>query len=187
VEEPAVKGAYYVNGMRAIVELCGQDVVDRAKVRVSPEARAMMTTPPAVSEWISLKTRVEIFSCILEDELAASPELVAAIGKAAYLGSFKSVYKTFIKMFSPDFVLARVRPMWNASMKSCGSIEEHARGPQWVELAYRQMPYMRPWYWHYTAGGITAIAELTRVKNPQVTIVSGGGAADSCTFRVGWT
>jgi hypothetical protein len=184
--DPAVKGAYYVNGMRAIVEICGADVVANAEAALSPAARKMMQSPPAVSEWISLEVRMEIFTRILEQELKAPPELVFRIGREAYLGSFGTVYKTFIKMFSPDFVIGRAKTMWNTSMRDCGFITERARGPKWVELWYQQMPFMRPWYWEYTRGGLCAIAELTRVSKPQVKIVAGGGKENSCVFRVEW-
>lgn len=186
MQVPAIKGTYYVNGIRAIRELHGDDVLQRVRRHLSPDAQRMIDAPPAASEWISLQTRMEIFTRIIEVELNLAPEQVVAVGRNAYTGSFSTVYKTFIKLFSPDFVVSRARTVWSASMQRCGSITEMSKGDKHVELLYDQMPYMRPWYWHYTRGGLLAIAELTRVKEPSVSIERGGGAANHCVFRIAW-
>jgi hypothetical protein len=135
---------------------------------------------------VPLRLRFEIFERAFAELLGGDLQQMYAIGYSAHADTFKTVYRAFIKLFSPHFILSRIKPAWEVNVRHCGTLERIDDGDDWLLIEYRDAPMPAAWYWEYNRGGMAGLAELTRVKDVRSEIVRGGGSEKSCAIRVSW-
>jgi hypothetical protein len=146
----------------------------------------LVNDPPLAADWVPLALRFEIFDRAFTSLLGGKLEAMYRIGFDAHANTFKTVYKTFIKLLSPHFLLSRAKPAWQVNVKNCGSLERVDEGETWLVIEYSGAPRPAAWFWEYNRGGMAGLAMLTRVKNVRSTIVRGGGSEPFCAIRVEW-
>ncbi len=185
-DTPAVKAALVVNGLRALKKHVAPAQFAEFCTSLSPAARALVETPPPVSEWVPLALRFEVFDGAFRRLLGQELPVMYQIGFDAHADTFKSFYRIFIKLLSPSFMLSRVRPAWQVNVRNCGSLERVDEGDRWLVLEYRGAPKPAPWFWEYNRGGMAGLASLTGVRNVRSTIVKGGADSNHCSIRVDW-
>ena len=152
-----------------------------------PDTRGLIDRPPVPSQWLSVTHFLAMIDSPRRATLANWQELAFGSGRAATKKTFKTVHRIFVQMLDPGWVIRRSAPAWGSYYRDFGGppeIVEHS--PAHVLFRFHGTGAHEA-FWQHIRGGMAAIGDLTRLKDPEQTLVSGGlDACDTMDLRIAW-
>ena len=151
---------------------------------LSADARAAIERPPVAGNWVPVTWLDEALRHGLDIIYGGSLPRMRQHGRDAITIDMSGPYKLFIKALSPAYVVSRVPLIWDQYYQHNGkmtvlSFDEKQRR---IEVAFTGIVIPSVAFWQNQLGTIEGTMLLTRLKNPVVSIVSGGTNEPDCAM-----
>lgn len=156
------------------------------KAALPGDTMRLFEVRPLPMEWIPaihlrrllIATHGICFAC----ELGKMREL----GRQVMLTNFRGIYRVFIRLASPQFIVDRAAQVWAKHSRHSGTMTARSVDEHTAEVTYIGVAHPSPPHWAFLHGGILAGLEASGAKNVAVRIISGGGRQPDCIVRVTW-
>jgi hypothetical protein len=126
-----VKGTALVSTIRFLAERFGDAAVGRILARLSAEDRTVLDQELLVSAWYPLPTMLRLMRAAVDELGAQEPDLIKKMGRKSADYGISTVYRVFIRLGSPQFVVTRAARVFasyydRGTMAAVESREGHA-------------------------------------------------------------
>ncbi len=137
-----------------------------------------------MSSWYSLEVLVAENEAI-EKAIGVGEVRAATIFTAEY--DLNTVYKMFMRIASPSFVIGKVAQLWR-QYYDVGELVVLTNRPGYLELELRDFPIQKDLYCTALCGYMQKTVELTNCKNGRVEHPSCRSRGDErCIYHATWT
>jgi hypothetical protein len=147
---------------------------------------ALIKHPPLPITWIPLDTSAVLYEAVHERLFGGDVERIFEAGRAQMKADMRGLYRVFIRIASPAYVAARTTQIWETYVRDAGKMRLVVEEPHLLEIEVTGHTRPSRAFWHFLRGNIHGVIELTGVKSPKVTILSGGGSGPDTRYRVTW-
>jgi hypothetical protein len=187
--EPQAKATNFNSMALSLRKMLDADSFARVVASLSPATRQMVETPKLPMSWIPTRAFMELLDAAGRIGFAGDEARVEEMARRAVGGDMRTVYKMFIRMFSPQFVMERAAKLWGTYTRNNGTMRAVAAGERAADVHYNGLSPVvaNPTYWAFQRGAVRAVGEATGIKNVRVETVSGGGRSGDCVLRVSWS
>ncbi len=161
----------------------------QATVAALPADTAHLTQyPPASMAWLPLRHFAALVDAAHAVGFVADLARVSELGRQAIGADLGSVYRVFIKIASPDFVIQRAAKLWSVYNRNNGALTTARKTANSVDLVYTGLHHMSAALWAYQRGAILAVVDATRLSAPSVDFVDGNDRdSGASVLRVSWS
>jgi hypothetical protein len=184
--EPEAKASGLISWTRVLRKSVDSARWSRFLAALPPEARALVEKPPLPITWLPMKLVRPIFErandLLLDDDL----EKVADVSRRQISEDLSTIYRVFIRVASPRFVVSRASVIYSTYFRNNGSARVVAETERSVDILVEDVALPSPDLYARMRGSILGGIELTGARSPRVQIVSGGGSEPSCLLRADW-
>lgn len=178
-------------GPRAIVQWVkdnhGEEGVARLWDVLHPATQKMVEEGPLVTNWYPLPVFEEFVAAA--DRILGSGDLSVAyeMGKfSAYYG-MKTVYKIFLKVGSPEFVLKKSANIWSRYFNRGRMQAQQIEDKHWI-LELHDFDYTSEVFCPRVTGWIQGVADLSGAKQGQVSHTNCRCKGDpNCIWTLRWS
>jgi hypothetical protein len=187
--EPQAKATNF-NSVATTLRRLLDEVTFRALVSaLSRETAALIEQPKLPMTWIPTRQFVELLETAGRVAFAGDEKRVEEMGCQSVGGDMRTVYRVFIRLMSPQFVMQRAAKLWSTYTRNNGTMRAVAVDAHTADVYYEGLnaQAVSPIYWAFQRGAVRAVGEATGIKNVRVETRAGGGRARDCTMRVTWT
>lgn len=179
------KAASLASAIRVLREMAGPRFPELFAA-LSVDTRALIEAPPPPDSWLAVRHIREVLRVAHEVLYPNDLQAIAHIGKEVVLGDLTTLYRMFIRVASPQYVIERAAKVWDIYSKNGGTQRVLDSGDTFVEVAYQDVPQTSPAYWAYLQGTIAAALTATGCKDIVVQILGGGGSESFARMRATW-
>jgi hypothetical protein len=170
-----VKAVSFNNYMETTRALFAPEVVEAILAALPAKTRAELARKPLSTEWLAMEVVDGFNRALVQHGYNGDARRCVEFSRALVGRDLSGVYRVFIKMFSPEFVIARAGLLWNSYFKGNGFCTSVARkGEKASDVRVQDAVYMPEWLLHAMTGASLASLEATRAVNPRVTLVDHG-------------
>lgn len=186
--EPETKGSAFISAVNALKKMAPPEAFDRMVQALSPEAAHLVRKLPLPIEWLPAKVWFELLYGAHEHVFHGNDEKLAEMARVALMSDLTTVYKVFIRLLSPQYVVERGTRIWETYARNSGHLRAESVGDKAADVFYQDLPkqYMRPAYWAYQCGAVKGAIEATGVKGVEVVVLAGGGKENKAILRCSW-
>jgi hypothetical protein len=187
--EPESKGSGFVSLVGTLKSVLPAETMDRLIAALPPETAERVRKPPLPVVWMPARQFFDVLEATARVAFAGDDEKMMDVGRRAIQGDMKTMYRMFIKLFSPGFVIERGTRLWDTYSRNFGRVHAKPIGDNACDVIYEDLPrdYMSPAYWAYQRGCVCGIIEVTGMKNVQAVVRSGGGRDGNAVIRLSWS
>jgi hypothetical protein len=172
--ESESKASGFNSSVRALKELYPQKF-EAFVAALPPETAALLRTPPLSMSWISSRHFVALLVTALHVLFGGDPEKATEVARRAIANDLGTVYRIFIRLASPAFVLERAGKIYATYTRNNGRLRVIRSGKGFAEMTFEGVVWRSPVTWAYNAGALLATIDATGLKNGKVVLTSGGG------------
>jgi hypothetical protein len=170
VAPPTAKGA----GFNSIVAILRDELLSAEEFagfvrKLPPETAEAIQTPPLPMEWIPCARYGDLLSGLLKHAFRGDEERVVELGRRAFLYDLKTLYRVFIKLMSPGYVIDRASRIWLTYNRDNGALSARKVGETRCEVHYDKIRAIYPGFWAHQRGCLLAAVQATGY--PRVTAV----------------
>ena len=180
------KAAAIISVLATLRETLTPAQLDAFLRALPPDTRALVEKPPLASTWILSDHFFAILDTLHEGVYGRDLARTTELARAAMLNDLSTIYRVFIRLSSPGFVLARGAKIYTTYTRNNGELAVPEVGDHFARITLRGNARCTPTVWAYNTGAILATMQATGVKEPKVEIVSGGKDLPECEWRVTW-
>jgi hypothetical protein len=184
--ESRVKGLAFRSAMRALLNLRGEEVRDRALALMHTEIGQPLRYGAIVApQWYAVALYREMWRGI-RAATGEGPDVARLIGREATQSDLNLVHKLIMKMLSPQTIAAAGARLFS-SFYEPGKAEIQSR-PGFSHARYLQCPGFDRCMWMECLGASEIVLELAGAKNVRCRIVRGGHDGDDfAEVEAHWT
>jgi uncharacterized protein (TIGR02265 family) len=184
--EAEAKGIAFNSAITVIRQIADANAFT-AFVSALPDAeRRLIERPPLGVTWIPRAQMTAIFVAASRALFGGDDERFYAVGHKQFHADLNGIYRAFIRVASPQFILARAPKLWTLYARNNGELHVQNQGPRSCDLRVVGVGAPCAAYWQYLRGSYAAGIEATGEKNVVVRFAEGGGDSPDCTMRVTW-
>jgi hypothetical protein len=103
-----IKGRVLLDTLEAVKARAGQSEVSKIVSRLGAESKKVFESPILFSEWYPLDAFVEFLEIDIQQTAGGDREVLALRSEKVIEAQLRGVYKIFIKLGSPGFVITRI-------------------------------------------------------------------------------
>jgi hypothetical protein len=185
--EAESKAAGLISWLKVARQNSGADEWARFLAALPPESRALVERPPLPVTWLPAATTTAIIDKASEMLFGGDVDKQIEVARQQLRNDLSTIYRVFIKVASPKYVASRAAAIYGTYFRNNGTMRVIAETDNSVDIVVEGVRLPSPSQYANFRGSILGALELTRVKNPRVVIVSGGGATEtSCLYRASW-
>ncbi|MDB4965274.1 MAG: hypothetical protein JWN44_963 [Myxococcales bacterium] len=181
------KGAGFRSVTAVLREMLGPDAFAMVAARLSPATMALIKVPPLPVQWIACQCYAELIPTALQHGFAGDEARLVEMGRRAFLHDLKTLYRLFIKLMSPHWVIARASSLWLTYNRNNGALRARPLGDLGCEVAYEKVRMVYPGFWSYQRGCLLAAVQATGFPKATVVLTRGGGDSGDALFQVDWS
>ena len=180
-----------VVGFNSVVAVLRDDMLgaDRFAAivgRLPPATANAIRQPPLPVQWIPCERYGDLVSTALVHAFGGDEERLVEMGRRAFLHDLKTVYRVFIKLLAPAFVIERGTKLWLTYNRNNGVLTARRTGDRSAEVTYEKIVAVYPGFWSYQRGCLLAAVQATGFPKATVAVARPGDATGNATFRVDW-
>lgn len=108
-----VKAASCIHTLEMTKETFGQDVLERMKPHLPAASRALLERRLSPVEWLAVSEWQPVNEAILDHLCAGDEQRYIGFFRRVCERDFSTLYKTFLKVLSPTYVLDRTAKLWS--------------------------------------------------------------------------
>jgi hypothetical protein len=155
--------------------------------RLPPATAALVGSPPMPVEWLPVEhyayvVSTALYTCFDGDELK-----IVDMGRRAMLIDLKTMYRLFIRILAPTYVLERSSNLWLTYNRNNGTLRAVQTGDASCDVHYQGVLGLYPGFWAYQRGAILAVGQATGYRNVEVKLARGGRLEGNAVFTVTWS
>jgi hypothetical protein len=185
--QPMAKGA----GFNSLVAVLRDDFLSAEElaslVRKLPrETAEAIQTPPLPMEWIPCARYGDLLSGVLKHAFRNDEERVVELGRRAFLYDLKTLYRVFIKLMSPAFVIDRASRIWHTYNRDNGSLTARKLGDTRCEIHYDRIRALYPGFWAHQRGCLLAAVQATGYPRPTAFFTRPDDGQGNAVITVDW-
>ena len=184
--EPEFKVAGLLSMVRTLREMIGEPAWQALLEGLPADTRELIRQPPLAMSWAANHHFDRVVEAACAGPFGGDLTRVTELAKRAMLGDLSTVYRVFIRLASPDFVLKRAAKIYETYTRNNGQFRVTASGEGFAELTIEDLAAPSPAAWAYNEGAIRAVIAATGLKEANVTVAEGGGSDRRCVFRATW-
>jgi uncharacterized protein (TIGR02265 family) len=184
--EAEFKAAGLISMLRMLREMVGAEAYDALEAALPPDTRELVRQPPLAMSWLPNRHFDLVVERALVGPFGGDTRKVVELAQRAMIDDLNSVYRVFIRLLSPEFVLRRAAKIYGQYTRNNGVFTVSKSGPGFAELTIDGVELGMPSVWAYNEGAIRAVIAATGLKDAQVVIIEGGGSSNRCVFRGSW-
>ena len=183
-----LKGTGFASATAALREVAGETAFSRMVPLLPPATQALVNRPPLPMTWVEAVRFAELLDVAARELLANDERRAQAAARVAMGNDLRGVYKIFIRLLSPTYVISRGAKMWDTYQRNNGTVRSESVGERAAEVHFVGIsPELSiPMFWAWQRGVLQAIGEATGIQNVRVDTVSGGGHTNTCVMRASW-
>jgi hypothetical protein len=151
-----------------------------------PPTAEMIRRRPRGVKWVPASHFLAVIRIARQDLFAGDLDAVVDVGRRTLVADLGGIYKAFIRLMSPQFIIDRAAQLFESYNRNYGQLRAKATGRGSAEITFTNIPDTCDAYWSYQRGAILACVQMTGVKGGGLTIVEGGGETGQCRMRVEW-
>jgi hypothetical protein len=181
------KAVGFNSAVRGIKAIAGDEAFGQLVKMLPAETVALIEKPPLAVAWISpihfehLATHANKLCFEGREE----PLLQAA--KRAMKDDLSTLYKVFIRLLSPQYVIERGTKIWDTYNRNNGALVARQTGDRSAEVRYTGIVTSYPEFWVWQRGCIIGALEQTGLKMPGALLKSGGGHGPEAIIECNWS
>lgn len=187
--EPEGKGSGFIGLLNTLRAMVPEDAYARLVRSVPEDTAELMRKPPLPVAWIPSRHFYEVLEAAARQIFGGDESQVSEVGRRALHADLKGVYRMFVRLLSPGWVIERGTRLWETYSRNNGRLRAVSVDDHTCDVVYEDLPakFMTPAYWAYQRGCVRAAIEVTGMKNVAVETRAGGGRENHCTLRVRWS
>jgi hypothetical protein len=187
--EPETKGSGFLAIVNTLRVMLPEEAFERVVRALPADTAELVRKPPLPVAWVHSRHFFDVVGAAARVAFGGDEERLLEVGRRAMQGDLKTVYKMFIKLFSPGFVIERGTRLWQTYSRNSGHLRAAAVGDKACDVFYEDLPqkYMTTAYWAYQRGCLKGVIEATGMKNVQVDVLEGGGRENRAVVRIRWS
>jgi hypothetical protein len=179
------KASGFTSAVRALRELHPQEF-DALVAALPPETAALVRTPPLPMAWIPARHFVALIETAARVVWGGDPDPATEIARRALANDLGTLYRIFIRLASPNFVLERAGKIYATFTRNNGALRVIRSGKGWAEMTFEGIAERSPVTWAYNRGALLGTIDATGLKNGKVVITSGGGDNPDAIMMCTW-
>jgi uncharacterized protein (TIGR02265 family) len=181
------KGAGFKTVTAVLREMLGPEQFSAVVARLSSPTAALIKVPPLPVQWIPCERYAELVSTALQHGFGGDEERVAEMGRRAIGHDLNTIYRLFIKLMSPPWVIARASSLWLTYNRNNGALRARQISEKQCEVVYERVQVVYPGFWSYQRGCLQAAVQATGFAKARVLLTQSRGAAGDAVFTVDWS
>jgi hypothetical protein len=187
--EPQAKATNFNSMAATLRRLLDETTWGHLVEQLTPETARLIDQPRLTMSWVPTRHFVELLETAGRVAFAEDEARIEEMARQSVGGDMRTVYRVFIRILSPHYVMERAARLWSTYTHNNGTMRAVAVGERAAEVHYEGLAAtaVSPTYWAFQRGAVRAVAEATGIKDIRVATVSGGGHARDCTLRVSWS
>jgi hypothetical protein len=175
--EPQIKGVVFRAFMRFLRDGYGEEAVTRVLSLLPPElADKLRADILFTGNWYPLAWYRQMHAAA-QEATGAGSELARAKGHAGVTRDLSGIYKIFLRIVSPEFVIGRSAQLFNLYYDT-GTMEVLDKRNGGARARWRGCVGFDHNIWVDVLGGCEAALTAAGAKNVRLTVVSGGREGD---------
>ncbi len=103
----------------------------------------------------------DLLSGALKYAFHGDEERIVELGRRAFLYDLKTLYRVFIKLMSPGFVIDRASRVWLTDSRDNGSLSARKLSDTRCEVSYDKIRAIYPGFWSHQRGCLLASVQAT--------------------------
>jgi hypothetical protein len=159
---PMAKGAGF-NSLVAVLKnefLSAEEFAGLVR-KLPPETAEAIQTPPLPMQWIPCARYGDLLSGVLKHAFRGDEERVVELGRRAFLYDLKTLYRVFIKLMSPGYIIDRASRVWHTYNRDNGLLTARKLGDTRCEIHYDKIRAIYPGFWAHQRGCLLAAVQAT--------------------------
>jgi hypothetical protein len=165
--------------------LLGADAFAGIVRKLPPATAAAIETPPLPVKWIPCERYGDLVSAALLHGFGGDEERLVEMGRRAFLHDLKTLYRVFIKLLSPGYVITRASSLWLTYNRDNGRLTARQLDERSCEITYERIVAVYPGFWSYQRGCLLAAVQATGY--PKATVVlSRADTHGNAVFKADW-
>ncbi len=180
------KAAGFNSTVTTLRKMVSPDRFEAFVARLPPDTASLVHKPPIATSWLPFPRIVPLYEGAHRDLFGGSDEQVFDLGRRQMRDDLNTLYRIFMRVASPQFVVERATQIWGTYLRDAGHIAVTRNEDRLIEVLADGYPAMSPTMWHYVRGMIHGTVELTGVPSLKTVIIEGGGRGTVCKLRVTW-
>jgi len=188
VAGPETKASGFLSSLAAIRKMATPAAIETMTARLPSDIAELVRKPPLPVAWLPSELWFGLIYGAFDHLFEKDEQKMYEMGRLALLGDLRGVYKVFVKLLSPQFVIDRGTRLWDTYARNSGQLRAEPVGDKACDVFYENLPkeLIRPQYWAYQRGAVAAAIEATGMKGIEVVVLAGGGANNGAILRCSW-
>jgi len=183
---PELKAAGFNSAVNALRVLSTPADFDKMVDALPAGTAELVRHPPLPVAWLPN----EHFSALIETAgrivFSGDEQRIEEVARRAISVDLNTIYKIFIRLASPQYVVERATKLWQTYTRNNGFATAVPTSGAACEVSYEDIERPSPVLWAYQRGAIRGIIEATGVKTVRVQTLRGGHTQPHCRFSVSW-
>jgi len=159
----------------------------QALVKALPrETAKLIERPPLPPTWLPYSHSFALVRTACDVLYAGDEERTSELARRAVLRDLNSLYRLFIKLASPTYVMDRAVRIWETYWRNNGTVRVEREGPAAALVHFEGVANATSLFWVMQCGSLRGILEATGVQGLEVRIAEGRDDPHNCKVRVRW-
>jgi hypothetical protein len=179
-------------GFNSVVSVLRDGMLDARSfaavvARLPAETAAAIKTPPLPVQWIPCERYGDLVSTALRFGFDGDEEQLVEMGRRAFLYDLKTLYRMFIKLLTPSFVISRGTKLWLTYNRNNGLLTARQVGDRRCEVTYENIVAVYPGFWSYQRGCLLAAVQATGYQKVTVAMGRVADLRGNALFTIDWS
>ena len=184
--EPESKAAGFLSLIKALRQSLTQQELARLLQDLPPDTREQFERPPLPVAWLPARHIAQVIGTLMRTTYGGNQEKVAELATQVLLMDLKTIYKLFIKLLSPQYVIERGAKIYLTYTRNNGTLEAHAIDDHSCEVRFRGVVALFPGVWAYQRGAVRGALIATGLKQIETKQLRGSDTDGDCDLIARW-
>jgi hypothetical protein len=183
---PEAKAAGFLTVTMILRDMLGTEAFAALVSKLPPATAALVKTPPLPLQWIDCDRYAELVSTALMHGFGGDEEQLIEMGRRAFFHDLKTLYRLFVRLKSPSWVMERGSKLWLTYNRNNGLLRARPIDDRSCEVIYEKVCAVYPGFWSYQRGCLLAVVKATGYPRAQVVFTRGGDQSGDATLLIDW-
>jgi hypothetical protein len=186
MSEPESKAVLFNTVVEVLRETTSPAAFQALLAALPPETAQLVERPPLPVAWLPHTHSFALVRSACAVLYGGDEERTSDLARRAVLRDLNSLYRLFIKLSSPQYVIDRATRMWETYWRNNGTVRVEREGPGSTLVHYEGMAHATSLFWSMQCGSLRGVMEATGVQGIEVRIIEGRNDPNRCTVRARW-
>ena len=184
MSEALSKAAGFNTTAKALRRMLGNERFEQLTQTLPADTQALLRRPPPAMQWLPLGHFLALIHGA--EACLGGVSHVEELARKAISEDLNTVYRVFIRLATPQYVLTRAANLFSTYNQNNGELVIRQTSVTSVEVAYIGQASDSPAYWAYQKGALWAVVNLLGLRAPAIAPIAPRKNEDA-VFRVSWS